>query len=63
MRERGERYKHTEQAIYDESYELAYYHWDKIKGAIERGVMKRPDRGENAREMFLDDAWEVLAEA
>lgn len=63
MRETGERYKHTEQAIYDENYELAYYHWDKIKGAIERGVMKRPDRGENAQAMFLDTAWETLAEA
>lgn len=63
MWETGERYRHTEQAIYDENYELAYYHWDKIKGAIERGAMKRPDRRENAEAMFLDGAWEVLAEA
>lgn len=63
MRETGERYRHAEQAIYDENYELAYYHWDKIKGAIERGAMKRPDRRENAEAMFLNSAWEVLAEA
>ncbi|MCC5880720.1 MAG: hypothetical protein JJU03_12580 [Idiomarina sp.] len=63
MKETGDRYRHTEQAIYDENYELAYYHWDKIKGAIERGGMKRPDRRENAQAMFLDTAWKELAEA
>jgi mono/diheme cytochrome c family protein len=63
MWQTGERYQHTEQAIADGNYELAYYHWDKIKGAIERGAMKRPDRRANAEEIFLDDAWKVLAEA
>lgn len=63
MWETGERYQRAEQAIYDENYDLAYYHWDKIKGAIERGAMKRPDRRDNAERMFLDSAWKTLAEA
>lgn len=63
MQETGDRYRHVEQAIYDGNYKLADYHWDKIKGAIERGTMKRPARRENAEAMFLDNAWGVLAEA
>ncbi|RUO25695.1 hypothetical protein CWE09_02900 [Aliidiomarina minuta] len=63
MQETGERYAHVEQAIIDENYQLAAYHWQKIKDAIERGTMKRPDRRPNAERIFLGDPWQELLAA
>jgi len=42
MWEVGERYEHIEQALRDQNWDLAAYHWEKIKSTIEGGLMKRP---------------------
>lgn len=57
MWEVGERYRHVVQAIRDENFKLAHYHWDKIGDAIRGGYMKRPARQANADGMFLDTIW------
>lgn len=62
MWEVGERYQHAVQAIRDENFELAHYHWDKIGDAIRGGYMKRPGRQANADLMFLDTIWASFLE-
>lgn len=57
MWEVGERFERLHDALQRANYELAVYHWDKIKTTIENGVAKRPARGENARRLFLGDSW------
>lgn len=57
MAEVGVRYQHTFEAVGDENYELANYHWDKLKNAIELGYLRRPARADNANKLFLDSAW------
>lgn len=59
MWEVGERYQHVVQAIRDENFELAHYHWDKIGDAIRGGYLKRPDRQANADKLFLDGVWKT----
>lgn len=63
MWEIGERYQRVEQALRDENWELAAYHWDKIKSTLEGGVMKRPARGKNAEALFLGAPWQDLDSA
>lgn len=60
MWEVGERYRHVEQALRDENWALAQYHWDKIRTTIEGGLMKRPARRANAERLFLGAPWEAL---
>jgi hypothetical protein len=60
MWEVGERYQHMYQALKDKNYDLALYHWEKIKITIENGAMKRPAREENAKAIFLDDLWQSV---
>ena len=57
MWEVGERYQSVEQALRDENWALARYHWKKIKTTIEGGLMKRPARRANAELMFLGQPW------
>lgn len=57
MWEVGERYAHFQRAIDDKNYRLALYHWKKIRTTIENGLMKRPARKANAKQMFLDKLW------
>lgn len=61
MWEVGYRYQATYDALADANLDLARYHWDKVADSIEKGYMKRPDRRPNARAMFLDGPWKVLA--
>lgn len=61
MWETGYRYQNVYDAIASENPQLADYHWQKIRGAIENGYMKRPGRQANADAMFLDNAWGELA--
>ncbi len=63
MMEVGERYQRTYDAIKDKNWELADYQWDKIKLAINTGLMKRPKRTQNAEGMFLDGVWKQMDEA
>ncbi|MFA0812279.1 hypothetical protein [Microbulbifer epialgicus] len=57
MWEVGARYKHIYTALQDENFELAIYHWKKIKIAIENGYLKRPARKENADAIFLNSVY------
>ncbi|PHR56125.1 MAG: hypothetical protein COA43_14445 [Robiginitomaculum sp.] len=63
MLEVGQRY----QAIYDalnvKNYELASYHWRKIKTTIENGYLKRPARKENADSFLLNGNWKEVNKA
>ena len=63
MWEVGERYERVEQALRDENWALASYHWEKIRTTIEGGLMKRPKRRANAEALFLGEPWEALHEA
>ncbi len=57
MWEVGNRWERMAQAIRDDNFELAHYHWDKIGSAIRGGYMKRPARQANADALFLDGIW------
>jgi hypothetical protein len=57
MWEVGERFERFEVALKDGNAPLAKYHWEKIKRTIEVGLIKRPRRGETARQLFLETAW------
>lgn len=63
MQEVGERYKGVYNAIWDRNWELVDYHWDKIRVAINVGLMKRPMRTHNSEGMFLDGPWKQMDEA
>ncbi|HEJ2567843.1 TPA: hypothetical protein ACKR7L_001415 [Pseudomonas aeruginosa] len=63
MWEVGERYRHVEQALRDENWALAAYHWEKIRTTIEGGLMKRPKRRPNAEALFLGEPWKAMHEA
>ncbi len=59
MWEVGERFERLHDALERENYDLAVYHWDKIRTTIENGAAKRPARRANAEALFLnDDVWE-----
>ncbi|WP_261841733.1 hypothetical protein [Aliamphritea ceti] len=63
MWEVGERYDRMEQALIDENYELAQYHWKKIKITLENGLMKRPGRRANAEAILLNSTWAKVNDA
>lgn len=54
MWEVGERYRSPYDALMRENYDLAVYHWDKIKTAIDDGTQRRPARKPNADVLFLE---------
>ncbi|MBS4097462.1 MAG: hypothetical protein KGZ83_11590 [Sulfuricella sp.] len=62
MMEVGERYQRLYDAIKDKNWELADYQWDKVRMAINTGLMKRPKRTQNAEGMFLDGVWKQMDE-
>jgi hypothetical protein len=57
MWEVGERYEKLYAALLVGNFELASYHWAKIKLTIENGTMKRPARKANANALFLGDTY------
>lgn len=59
----GERYDRTYDAIIDGNYDLANYHWKKIKETIELGYLRRPAREANAVAIFLKGPWVSVSEA
>ena len=63
MHEVGERYEKIGEALAAENYDLALYHWDKIKVTIVNGYMKRPARKANADGFLLDAIWENTKKA
>lgn len=62
MWETGERFERVHDALVRENYDLALYHWDKIKLTIENGLMKRPARRANAEALFLNKVWSEVRE-
>jgi len=59
----GERYDRTYDAITDGNYDLANYHWKKIRETIELGYLRRPAREANASAIFLKGPWVSVSEA
>ena len=59
----GERYLRTYDAITDGNFDLANYHWKKIKEAIELGYLRRPARKAHAVALFQDGPWPVTSNA
>ena len=57
MWEVGERYEKLHAALLRGNFELASYHWAKIKLTIENGIMKRPARKASANAFFLGDTY------
>jgi len=63
MIEVGYRFNSFYFAIKDKNYDLAHYQWDKIKKAIENGIIRRPKRAQNSKSMFLDTQYNSMKEA
>lgn len=63
MQDISQRYQHTFHAINEENWLLADYHWDKIRAALENGIMKRPARRASAEAIFLGAPWFGFSEA
>ena len=64
MWEVGHRYEKVYEAIDNKNYELASYHWKKIKKTIINGYLKRPARQKSADSMFLNNGvWQSLDSA
>lgn len=59
----GERYDRTYDAIADGNFDLANYHWKKIKETIELGTLRRPARAANAEALFLKGPWGAVSES
>lgn len=53
----AERYDRAYDAIADKNYELAGYHWRKIKESIELGYLRRPARQAHSDALFLKGPW------
>lgn len=60
MWEVGERYQGIYEALTVDNYDLAIYHWEKIKTTIENGYLKRPARQENAEQILLKSVWQEV---
>lgn len=63
MVEVGQRYESIYEALERDNTELALYHWEKIRSAIENGYQRRPGRQANADAMFLDTVWQPTRDA
>lgn len=63
MWETHHRYQLLYEALTLDNRELALYHWEKIKSAIQGGYMKRPGRQANSDALFLDATWPEVHEA
>lgn len=59
----GERYERSYDAVAEGNFDLAIYHWKKIKDAIELGYLRRPAREANSVALFLDKPWKTAGEA
>jgi len=63
MWEVGERYRVIYDALKLDNFELALYHWDKIKATIQNGYLKRPARKANADTILLNQNWAQINSA
>lgn len=60
MWEVGERYEAMHTALGRGNYELAAYHWDKIRVTIQNGYLKRPARQANSDAILLNGTWDAV---
>jgi hypothetical protein len=63
MWEVGDRYKTIYSALQNENFDLAIYHWKKIKAVIENGYLKRPARRANSDAIFINSTYEAVLSA
>ncbi len=63
MAETGQRYEKLYDALSDKNFDLAAYHWAKIRDAINAGATRRPGRKASADEVFLGKVYEPLLES
>ncbi len=63
MWEVGARYEKLYAALVRGNFELASYHWAKIRLTIENGTMKRPARRASADAFLLSGTWDSVNEA
>ena len=63
MWEVGERYEKIHAALLTGNFELASYHWAKIKLTTENGALKRPARAPNSEAFLLSGTWASVDEA
>ena len=54
MWEVGYRWQGVHDALTRDNYDLAVYHWEKIRTTIENGYLKRPARRANADAIFIN---------
>jgi hypothetical protein len=54
MWETGYRYQSIHEALRRENYDLATYHWDKIKQTLDNALVRRPARRANSESLFLN---------
>ncbi len=63
MWEVGQRYQRVYDALGDKNYDLAAYHWTKIKDAIVLGYTKRPGRRDSADKEFVNTVYQPTLDA
>ena len=60
MMEVGYRYEETKKAITSKNYPLAEYHWDKLKVAVDNGIIRRSARKESVNSFLFGGVWQDL---
>lgn len=63
MVEVGYKYEAIKKALQTRNYELAHYHLEKIKTAMELGYIRRPSRKEVSQNYFLKTVFKDFQEA
>ncbi len=63
MWEVGNRWRGVHDALTHDNYDLAIYHWDKIKTTIQMGYLKRPARRANADAILIDSGVHAAVKA
>lgn len=53
MWEVGKRFRRMHEALARENYDLALYHWGRIKATINNGLVRRPGKTSNAQAFLL----------
>lgn len=63
MTQVADHYAKAFDAIADDNLELARWQWDRVRTAMELGLVRRPDRAPNAEAIFLSTAWPRVDDA
>lgn len=63
MMEVGYRYESVKKALDEKNYDLAIYHWQKIKSAIQNGYIRRPIRKEASQNYFLNKTFKEFQDS